>query len=93
MNPERRRKGQQKARRVLRIWRSRVRPENSHWFTNDSPIAQTLRSTRAPCSRPCCGNPRKWYGRKARDERREDEAFDSWIKYEGIGHNELPDAA
>jgi hypothetical protein len=31
--------------------------------------------TRKPCSRYCCGNPRKWFKQKRIAERRQDEAF------------------
>ena len=39
-------------------------------------------NTPHPCSGPCCGNPRKWWNDKTRQEKRADEAwklgFDLW---------------
>lgn len=66
---ERRQKGIQKARRVLRVWRAvnHWRIVEDDYYANGGLCEQGLRKTRAPCSCYMCCNPRK-NGERTRQE-------------------------
>jgi hypothetical protein len=72
MKPNRRHEGLKKARRIW--WRFRLRSLLRLFFGEeiadavDKRMFQNLIHTRSACSGPCCGNPRKWYKRKTRQE-------------------------
>ena len=73
MNPERKRIGILKAKKLLKmenLWNddmpSSKLDENSKRF-------QTLKTTRQPCSCYMCGNPRKHFGELTRQEKKQDE--------------------
>ena len=69
MVPWRREKGLNKARKVLRVWRGGSWAMlNGDWYADDGEIAQRLLRTRVPCSGSCCGNPRRWFGKRTRQE-------------------------
>ena len=74
---ERRLKGIQKARRVLRIWRSRAWSIRHHdvYYDNGGQCEQMLRSTRTPCSCYMCGNPRR-LGEVTRQEKKYSLSFE-----------------
>jgi len=68
---------------------------NGDWYADDGEIAQGLFKTRTPCSGMCCGNPRKWYGERTRQELIADEDMqcqledietigypDDWLQYD-----------
>ncbi len=78
MNYLRREAGIRKARRVLAVWRACASADLRCEYADDGPIAQRLLQTRVPCSGPCCGNPRRWWGEKTRQERRMEEADWAW---------------
>ena len=58
----RRQQGMRHLRRLLRVWT---------WATAD--LAHRLYHTRTLCSCPMCGNPRRHFGQKTVQERRDDE--------------------
>lgn len=64
IHPQRMQRGESKARRVLSIWR-----------VSDPLLLQRMRYTRKPCSCPMCGNPRRWFGERTRQEQMADLAF------------------
>jgi hypothetical protein len=69
MNYLRREAGKKKAKRVLRI----LRPSttfNPDFYADDGDWAKKMLKTRVTCSRPCCGNPRKWFGQVTLQEKR-----------------------
>jgi hypothetical protein len=78
MNYLRREAGIRKAQKVLAVWRATVPAYLRSDFADDGPIAQRLLRTRVPCSGPCCGNPRRWWGEKTRQERRMEEVDWAW---------------
>lgn len=72
MNPERRRVGVLKAKRVLKIWeRCGIRFEDEAMKRQ---IMQAMVHTRKRCGKSCCSSPRKWYG-KTIQEIKADEDF------------------
>jgi len=69
VRPWRREKGLSKARKVLRAWRGGSwYGLNGDFYDDDGKVAQRMLRTRVPCSGPCCGNPRKWYEERTRQE-------------------------
>lgn len=65
---QRRQEGIKRARRLVRLYRS------WSWFTNgifddDAKWEKRLIKTRVPCSCPMCGNPRRHYGERTRQEK------------------------
>jgi len=96
VHPWRREKGLSKARKILRVWRGGSWAMlNGDWYADDGEIAQGLFRTRTPCSGMCCGNPRKWYGERTRQELIADEDMqnqledieiigypDDWLQYD-----------
>ena len=71
MVPWRRREEKKRAERVLRVWRKYWR--NVDWLDSDGLIAQVMLRTRVRCSCPMCGNPRRWWGQRTRQELRADD--------------------
>jgi hypothetical protein len=45
-------------------------PASGHRPTDDPRRIGMMARTRKPCSGPCCGNPRKWWGERTVQERR-----------------------
>ena len=86
MNHPNRREGILRARRLLRVWRGR---HGSYSVYADSGrIAQRLLYTRVPCSCVMCGNPRRHFGQKTRQEllAEEEQVFESKEEsYEYVG--------
>ena len=70
----RRQQGIRKVRRVLDVWRNIHWIRDADFYQTDGRLARLMLNTRVPCSGPCCGNPRKWFGEKTCQERRADEA-------------------
>jgi hypothetical protein len=74
---ERRLRGIRKVRRVVAIWRS-----CNHWaqlddfYAVNGELEKMMRKTRVPCSGICCGNPRKWFGKKTKQELMSDEEYE-----------------
>ena len=53
----------------------------SGWFGNERPTPFWLgfhAGTPHPCSRYCCGNPRKWFGEVTQQERRSELDLHDW---------------
>jgi hypothetical protein len=59
MHPKRREKGITKAKRVLKILRSRNVVDQRGHYKNESKWAKRMVCTRVRCSCDMCGNPRK----------------------------------
>lgn len=78
MNPQRRQHGIKRAQRVLQVWRGGTSPY-SDVYIEDGRLAQRMLRTRVMCSCPCCGNPRRWFGLKTRQEIQADEAFEAQL--------------
>lgn len=72
MRPNRREQGLKKVRRVLRIWRAHRDYQDTELYQG---LEHRMSATRVPCSCPHCGNPRRHFGEKTRQERRADEAM------------------
>ena len=76
MRGERLRQGRKRARRVLRVRRAcqldSMREREGECLADDGPLEQVMRFTRIPCSGSCCGNPRRYWGERTRQERRAD---------------------
>jgi len=71
--PWRRQQGLKRVHRILRAWRGQARfDELRREYTDSSLLAKKLLRTRKPCSRPCCGNPRRWFGKRTPQELRAD---------------------
>ena len=70
---ERRLKGINKAKKVLKVWRACA--YDPMLFDVDDIIYQGLIKTRVPCSCPWCGNPRKHFGKITNQELRENITF------------------
>ena len=80
MNHSNRRKGILKARRLLRVWRGQRGHIGSHnIYADNGRVAQRLLYTRTLCSCSMCGNPRRHFGEKTRQEllAEEEEVFES----------------
>jgi hypothetical protein len=75
MRGQRRQAGIKKLRRVFRAWRRDQKDIASGIYDTESWLGQRMLNARTMCSGSCCGNPRRWDGKKARDERRADEAL------------------
>lgn len=73
MNYLRRESGQKKVKRVLRAMGDTT--YSPGFYDADGELARHLLKTRVPCSGPCCGNPRRWYGTKTLQEIRADIAM------------------
>lgn len=87
MNPNRRQAGINKVRRVMRVWRAGWGdPETC---ADDGLTAQIMLRTRVRCSGPCCGNPRRHYGQRTRQELRADDM--QRVQENDILSNVLPD--
>ncbi|GAH78523.1 unnamed protein product, partial [marine sediment metagenome] len=71
LTPEHRAKGQKRVRKVLQVWRATER-RHPEWYANDGELAQKMLRTRVLCSGPCCGNPRKWWGKRTIQELKSD---------------------
>jgi len=71
-NPWRRWEGLKRARRVLRVWRNYHSDANEGWYDHGSLQEQRLLRTRAACSCPMCGNPRRWFGEVTLQEKKAD---------------------
>lgn len=68
MNHLNRLAGQQKVRRVLRVWRGGSMARNWHLYDDDSPLAREMLRTRVPSSDKYDGNPRRHFGQVTRQE-------------------------
>ena len=79
-------KGNAKAKKAFRKWHgvSVDAPERNPWSYHSAEYCRehpdwvkstfgAYRKTRVFCSRPCCGNPRKWYNKVTMQERRQDD--------------------
>lgn len=64
---KRRSKGITKVKRILKVWRGADWGSEND-LADDGRIAQIMLRTRVRCSRACCGNPRKFFGKKTRQE-------------------------
>jgi hypothetical protein len=52
------------------VWPDQVPMERRKYYRPSvAALAGIYRKVRKPCSRACCGNPRKWYGEKTRQEK------------------------
>lgn len=68
-HPWRREAGRCRAQRILRVWRAQAWRYAGE-YDDDGPVARRLLRTRAPCSCPMCGNPRRHWGEHTVQERR-----------------------
>jgi hypothetical protein len=69
---QRRLEGLKRARKLLRIYRS-INPNEKEFFEVGGIIEKHLIHTRVPCSCTMCGNPRKYFKEKTRQEILSDE--------------------
>lgn len=86
MNHPNRYKGILRARRLLQVWRGRG--DRYGVYADNGRIAQRLLYTRVPCSCFMCGNPRRHFGRRTRQEllAEEEQVFESKEEnYEYVG--------
>jgi len=85
MNPQRRRIGVKKARRVLDVWRACSASDRfDPFYASGGPMEQVMTHTRVKCSCPMCGNPRRHYGELTPQEHRADEAMSAQLAEVGL---------
>lgn len=60
--------GIQKARRVIRIWRSVAGGRDNESYEDGSQLEKRMIRTRVRCSCPMCGNPRRYSRERTRQE-------------------------
>jgi hypothetical protein len=79
MRPQRLEQGEKRARRVLKVWRACQRKSAQQWerdrLKEGGLEFQVLRFTRARCSCSGCGNPRRHWGERTRQEVQADDAM------------------
>lgn len=67
MRGERLAESKRRVSRILSIWRAQT-PFHAYLFDDDGRIAHQMRYARQSCSCPMCGNPRKHFHKRTRQE-------------------------
>lgn len=77
MNYNRHSAGLNKVRRVLRAWRGDTVFASRGFYDDNSELAKRMLKARVRCSGPCCGNPRRHFGKLTIQEHKANDAFDA----------------